>query len=135
MTPDDYARVLLTIVVFREARGDGPDAMRAVANVIRNRASKLQLGSDAEKLIKVITSKNQFSSMSVVGDSQTVVYPLATDYDYISSILNDTQPDNTLGAMFYANEAVVTSEWYKNNIENSPDHPITVKIGKQTFRK
>jgi spore germination cell wall hydrolase CwlJ-like protein len=134
LTPEDYSNVLLAITVWREARGEGPEGMRAVANVIRNRAAKLQLGSDVEKLISIITSKNQFSSMTILGDTQTVLWPKAADFETVQNVCLNAAPDNTNGALFYANEGAVTSEWYLKNIIQNPAHSITATIGKQTFR-
>jgi spore germination cell wall hydrolase CwlJ-like protein len=124
---------LLLIVCFREARGDGRDAMRAVAHVIANRVKAWKTD-----WISAITKPNQFSSMTVLGDSQTVVWPTEQDavnlYVLISNVYDGTDPDNTNGALYYANEANVTSEWYKTYIM-SPTHPISATIGPQTFRK
>ena len=123
---------LLLIVCFREARGDGREAMRAVAHVIANRVKVWK--SD---WISVITKPNQFSSMTILGDSQTIVWPTERDavnlYQLISNIYDGTDPDNTNGALYYANEANVTSEWYKTYIMR-PTHPICATVGQQTFR-
>lgn len=129
----DYAHCLLLIVAWREARGDGRDAMRAVAHVIKNRAD--QWGGD---LIHQITNKNQFSSMSVLGDSQTIVWPNEADVvnlaALIDNIVSGVDSDNTSGALYYANEVNVTSGWYKENIMTD-SHPVCAIVGQQTFRK
>lgn len=126
-----YDKFLCAICIFREARGDGNDAMLAVAHVIDNRAKAW-----GKSWAQVITDKNQFSSMSVIGDSQTIVWP--TEKDDLASIIDEVcqgrLDDVTHGALYYANEAHLQSEWYQRNII-TPAHPITALIGKQTFRK
>ena len=132
---EDYARCLLLVTAWREARGDGRDAMRAVAHVIKNRADVWGGG-----LIHQITSKNQFSSMTVLGDTQTVLWPDATDAvnlaDVINRVADNFDPDPTGGALYYANLATENSKWFKEEIIAKPEsHPITIVIGKQTFFK
>lgn len=128
-----YDKFLCAICIFREARGDGNDAMRAVAHVINNRAQAWK-----KTWAEVITDKNQFSSISVLGDSQTIVWPTEQQIDFLDSLIDaDTfslDIDNTHGALYYANEAHLQSEWYQRNIINA-NHPISALIGKQTFRK
>lgn len=138
MTVDDYAKSLLAIVIWREARGDGLDAMRAVAHVISNRAYKWHHGD----FINTITSPNQFSSMTIRGDSQTVLWPNDTVteqelFNLVESVFSGSDVDNTNGALFYAREdedLLKSSPWYVHNIISNPKHPIVAKIGTQTFR-
>lgn len=128
-----YDKILCAICVFREARGDGNDAMRAVAHVINNRAQAWK-----KTWAEVITDKNQFSSISVLGDSQTIVWltaqGLAEVEELVEAVASGASIDNTHGALYYANEAHLQSEWYQRNII-TPEHPVTALIGKQTFRK
>lgn len=131
MTLSDYEKALLAIVIFREARSDGVDGMAAVGSVVANRV-KAGWGSWAS----VITKRNQFSSISVIGDSQTVVYP-GDDvmlFNLAESIYFGDIPDPTKGSLYYANEANVTSQWYKDNIMTDA-HPVLAVIGSQTFRQ
>jgi hypothetical protein len=133
MTPSDYEKALLALVMYREARGDGMEAMRAVGHVVANRVAA-KWGDWS----KVITKHDQFSSMSVLGDSQNIVWinPITQPLlDAAEAVYGGNDPDVTLGAMYYANERTEDSEWYKTNIINSPNHPVTVIIGKQTFRR
>ena len=131
-----YNTVMLMLVGEREARGDGREAIRAVVHVVANRV-KAGWGD----WLSVITKKNQFSSITVVGDSQTVFWPGVRDVIDIWSLVNDVydgrDADNTGGALYYSNEAIsINNEWYRNEIINKPtEHPVTVVIGKQTFRK
>lgn len=131
--PAAYDEALLALVCWREARGEGREGMRAVAHVVANRVKAW-----GKSWLDTITSHNQFSSMSVLGDSQTILWPAEKDlydiWEFLDAVYTGKDPDNTSGALYYANEAHVTSEWYRTYIM-SPSHPITVVIGHQTFRK
>ena len=128
-----YDMALLVVVAFREARGDGRDAMRAVGHVIANRVA-----ANKSSWVTEICKPKQFSSMTICGDSQTIVWPSEKDtvnlYALMHSVYDGTDPDNTNGALFYANEANVTSNWYRQNIMTDA-HPITATIGSQVFRR
>lgn len=69
-----YDMALLVVVAFREARGDGRDAMRAVAHVVGNRVK-----ANKSSWVTEICKPKQFSSMTICGDSQTVVWPSEAD--------------------------------------------------------
>lgn len=133
MTRDDFNKSLLLLLVYREARGEGPDGMRAVAHVVRNRVSK-----GWGDWIGVMTKPNQFSSLSVLGDGQTIVWPAATNVDsltdMVESVYSGSDEDPTNGALYYANEVTATSGWYKTNIIDSGQHPVTLHLGHHTFR-
>ena len=128
----------LCLVAWKEARGDGDDAMRAVMHVIINRV--LSAGFP-KTLHDVIYQRNAFSSMTVPSDPEYNLQPHAGDpqYAYCETISNgvvtDSDVDLTCGAVYYANEKYITSGWYKKVIIDSGQHPVTVIIGKQTFRK
>lgn len=129
-----YDKALLILVAWREARGDGRDAMRAVAHVIANRVK-----ANNSSWVTEICKPKQFSSMTVCGDTQTVIWPLEKDvinvYAMLSKVYDGTDPDNTGGALFYANEPNVGPGWYRENIIDNPAHPITAVVGQQTFRR
>lgn len=139
-TKDDYNMLvaydmsLLITVAWREARGDGRDAMRAVGHVIANRVR-----ANKSNWIEEICKPNQFSSMTICGDSQTVIWPKEADvinlYALMHNVYDGTDIDNTKGALYYANEPEVGPGWYRTNIIENPMHPINAIIGKQTFRK
>lgn len=132
MTSDDYSKFLLALTIYREARGEGEAGMTAVGHVIANRC--FQWGRTWHD---AITSRNQFSSMSVAGDSQTVVWPPVNDpvFEIAENVYVGFSKDNTGGALYYANEGAISSDWYRKEIIENPEHPVTVVIGKQTFRK
>lgn len=132
---DECNRMLLAICLWREARGEGIVGMRAVGWVIRNRVMKL-----GQPWFKVITSKNQFSSMSVLGDSQTIVWgdpsilPFQEVCQLAKLIYEGTDTDPTNGALYYYNPVTATSKWFKENIVDNPDeHPSLGTIGNHTF--
>lgn len=75
-----YQLSLLALVMWREARGEGPEAMKAVGCCIRNRVKRpTWWGKD---YISVITKKWQFSSMAAAGDPQLMNYPQTGDSAY-----------------------------------------------------
>ena len=129
-----YDMALLVIVAFREARGDGRDAMRAVGHVIANRVA-----ANKSSWVTEICKPKQFSSMTICGDSQTIVWPTEKDtvnlYALMHSVYEGTDPDNTGGALFYANEPNVGPGWYRSEIIESGKHEVTVVVGQQTFRR
>ena len=127
------------LCLWREARGDGHDAMRAVAHVILNRVGAPGFASSVHD---VIFGKNQFTSMSVSSDPEFSLQPESDDAAYADAlsiagaVLNGQDDDLTNGAHYYCNPKTATSGWfYKNIVENSEDHPLTATIGKQVFYK
>ncbi len=133
MTRDDYNKALLLILVLREARGTGLDSIRAVAHVVRNR---VQAGWGTWN--QVMTAHNQFSSMVIRGDPNTVWYPADTDIDNLCSTIENVYDgkdiDLTHGALYYWNPQIATSGWFKDNIADNPDqHPQTGQFGPQVF--
>ena len=133
----DYAIFMMALTLWREARGDGEDGMRAVGHVIANRRN----ASFHRDWVAVITARNQFTSMSVHSDPETVLWPVTGDAVFAiamrlaADIIEGTDPDNTLGAQYYANLATMDRYgWFKQNILDEPEvHPQTAVIGKQTF--
>ena len=130
-----YEAVMLALVMWREARGEGRDGQRAVGHVVRNRA-KAGWGSVVECIVK----KNQFTSMSVPGDGQLTKWPTLSDGRFREAledaqrILDGSDGDLTGGALYYANLEVATSGWFFEHIVGDPvGHPVTATIGRHTF--
>lgn len=127
----------LCLVAWKEARGDGSDAMRAVMHVIANRVLSPRF---PKTLHDVIYQKNAFTSMSVPSDPEYNLEPKPGDLQYAychtidTNVADGTDDDLTHGAVYYANEKYVTSGWYKRVIIDSGQHPVTAVIGKQVFR-
>jgi N-acetylmuramoyl-L-alanine amidase len=131
----------LSLVMWREARGEGHDGMRAVGHVICNRVGALGF---PRTLHDVIYQKNAFTSMSVSSDPEfnLVPPPGDTQFAYCSaicpSVLNGSDVDPTFGAHYYENAAAATSGWFARVIAG-PDgygtegHSLTAHIGKQVF--
>jgi spore germination cell wall hydrolase CwlJ-like protein len=140
---DDLRSVALT--AWKEARGDGDMAMRAVMHVIKNRVGASGFAHDIHG---VVFGKNQFSSMSVVGDPEFNLDPeddhvSPLDYqaylycrEVVESVLNGTDADLTNGAKYYDNPKTATSGWFARAIVSDPiNHPLVATIGKQNFYK
>jgi len=130
---------LLALCIWREARGEGQDGMRAVAHVINNRVGKEGFGSTFQS---VILGKNQFTSMSVPTDPEFNLMPDVGDPQYsyclalAPTVLGGTDPDLTTGACYYANIKEATSGWFFKHIVNDPvNHPLLATIGHQNFYK
>ena len=125
----------LALVAWKEARGDGNDAMLAIMHICLNRISYPGFPTT---LHEVIYQKNAFTSMSVSTDPEYNLEPKPGDIQYgfceAQAPLARTQPDITGGAHYYADLKYVTSGWFLRNIVNDPlHHPHTVKIGRQDF--
>lgn len=130
-----YDVFLLALTMQREARGEGRDGMRAVGHVISNR-NLVGWGT----IYECITKRNQFSSISVLGDSQTIYYPKPTDFidtcHDAKRILYEHDEDLTNGALYYENPLLATSPWFIKNIRQDPvNHPTTLVLGNHTFYK
>jgi spore germination cell wall hydrolase CwlJ-like protein len=132
MNWEAYFKSLLSLVLWREARGEGHTGMRAVAHVIRNRVLATRLPDQWED---VIESAKQFSSMTVKGDSQTIDWPKQPDSSFedamqiAEAVYNGTDEDITGGATMYANLHVCHPNW------NFSELAQTVVIGAHTFWK
>lgn len=136
----DWFKSVFALVIWREARGEGRDGMRAVAHVIYNRVVASHLPDQWDD---VIEAKWQFSSMTAPGDSQLVVWPKQPNPEFEDAmqiaelIYMGGDFDITDGAHFYANLDAVpsTSSFWKTVANNIAEHPMTVKIGHHTFYK
>lgn len=136
MTWDDYYKAMLALTMWREARGEGREGMRAVGHVIRNRVRNGTFGDWDH----VITSKWQFSSISAPGDAQLVRWPDSPDDRFAlamqltDAIFEDNDPDITSGSLWYANlDFVPASSTFWETVARNPDNEFAVKIGNHTF--
>lgn len=136
-----FEKMEAALCAFREMRGDDYEGMVAVLCVLRNR---MQEGWFGGSLHRNVTAHNQFSSMTIHGDPETIVYPTAADLvagDFaeilkdIDAVFDGTLADTTHGALYYAVESESSSAWYRDNVSNNPAHPVVHQIGKTTFRK
>jgi len=139
---------LAKLCVWREARGESVEGIIAVCWVIRNRMEKYKKSS-----FDIVSSHNQFSSMTIHSDPQVVMYPSKDDskFEQISSAfdtvigmpfkpftndseLNVSFMDHTERATFYRNVADSDSVWFNNAVRDGKLIE-TVQIGKHTFYK
>lgn len=144
----EYEKGLAALLAWREENRNGPNGMLGVLFVIRARAKavtnpdwKWTQGSWS----RVMEAHNQFSSMSVIGDGQTVKYPDPRDpkfllvLQYVDTVYDDTRADNlTDGALYYADlgRGVEVGGWFDRNIIANPAvHPRTAQIGTTTYFK
>lgn len=129
----------MALCAWREARGEGEDGMRAVLNVIRNRAASWYSHS-RHPIHEAVYAKNQFSSMSIPNDQQFNLQPHLYDPEMgfcmqtARAILNGDDADPTKGALYYRNPRTATSIWFQRAIVDKPnEHPHLATIGNHEF--
>ena len=136
-----YETSMLAVCIWREARGEGANGMRAVACVIRNRA---RAGWRGGSWVGNIVAPNQFTSMKVRGDNMLVQWPrpdinprpLADvfAFEIADSFFTGDPPDITGGALYFRNPQSATSAWFEREIVQKPGvHPETARIGNHVF--
>lgn len=109
---NDWYRIALALVAWREARGEGNVGMRAVMCVVRNRVNSGMGDWD-----HVITKRWQFSSMTAPNDPMLVQWPDSPDPQFEAAlqmsdgIFDGSTQDITGGATFYFNPHVVLPTW------------------------
>ena len=137
MTGLEFEKSVVALAAWREMRGEGINAMLAVVFVLRNRA---KAGWNGGSIYQNAIKLNQVSSMSVLGDKNTIKYPDIRDPDFqtllhkIDAIYEDVPDMITSGAKYYAVLTDATSGWFFENIVNKPlEHPRVAQIGKTTF--
>jgi spore germination cell wall hydrolase CwlJ-like protein len=130
-----------SLCLWREARGEGHEGMRAVAWVIDNRSKAW-----GKSILEVLMQPNQFTSMRDKKQPDgTWKFEFPPDADpqwedarqIVGNLLTgqDTE-DPTDGALFYYNPQTADSSWFTRNIADNPkDHPQTVTIGRHVFFK
>jgi N-acetylmuramoyl-L-alanine amidase len=124
-----YAVVLLGICVWREARGESPEAQAGVAWSIMNRASKPSWwGHD---VVSCILMPAQYSSFNK-NDPNSTKFPLETDTAFIAimNMIENIPVDPTGGATSY----------YDSSMDSAPPYwaksmTMVSKIGNLRFLK
>src|ERR1700747_377163 len=118
----NYNLLMAALCAWREARGEGSEGVRAVLWVLFNRSKAW-----GKSLAGVVVQRNQFTSMTIRGDSNTVLWPLDTDLIFtqvqqMAQAIQDgtDEHDPTSGALYYYNPAIATSDWFMQNIVGSP---------------
>ena len=129
MNYSDWYKAVLALVIWREARGEGAEGMRAVAHVIKNRVDASHLPDSWDT---VIERKWQFSSMTAPGDPMLVQWPIHPDASFAQAmkiaaeVFSGSDPDLTSGATHYCNLNVCHPAWADTL------HQVAV-IGHHTF--
>lgn len=129
MNWEDFDKVSMALCMWREARGEGVDGMRAVGHVINNRAIALK-----KSWAQIVYAKLQFSSMTYPEDPQLTNIPVVPDEQFAQActiadaIAAGTDEDLTQGAQYYFADSIAMPNWAKQMTETS-------KIGRQTFFK
>jgi hypothetical protein len=143
VTVADYEKALASLLAWREERSNGTNGMLGVLFVVRNRSKAMWSSGDWSKIIE---GHNQFSSISVLGDSQTVTFPDVRDPSFLAilqavdSVYDDERVDVlTNGALYYADlgsKGYTVGGWFDRNIVQDPaTHPRIAQIGTTTYFK
>jgi len=130
---DYYEDILLALLIWREARGELPEARAGVLHVVLNRAADLARRWPSTRA-RVILAANQFSSFSA-GDPNAAKFPFPWDVPWIECcrVVEHPPPDPTSGANMYHSGA-----WEALSDRSKRDFPqdkITARIGAFTFYK
>lgn len=131
---------LLALCMWREARGEGEEGMRAVGHVVMKRAATWYR-TYAEPVHMAIMYRGQFTSMSDPRDPEYRLHPVEGDPQYAFCrqiallLIAGTDPDITKGALYYANlEELKPNCWFIREIVAQPtQHPELARIFRQTF--
>lgn len=143
MTVEDFEKAQAVLLAWREERSNGANGMLGVLFVVRNRA---KAGWGTGDWCRVIDAHNQFSSMTVLGDGQTVEYPDVRDPQFlqvlqtVDAVYDDEKKDLlTNGALYYADLASPAYDkggWFDRTIVQDPaNHPRVAQIGTTTYFK
>lgn len=129
MNWSEFQKWCAALCMWREARGEGRDGLRAVCHVIANR-SALRKRSWAE----IVYQHLQFSSMTFGQDPQLILVPHEPDpvfedcYEIANLVFNGGDFDLTQGADHYFADTIQMPTWASNMT-------FTVKIGHHSFYK
>lgn len=142
MTNEDYVKAIACLLAEREERSNGTNGILGVLFVLRNR---VRAGWFKGEWMSNITAKNQFSSMTVLGDPMTVWYQDPREPAFqkvlqlVDQVFDGTLQDMTAGALYYADlnsKGFVKDGWYDRNIVQQPAvHPRVATIGTTTYFK
>ncbi len=138
MDTQEFEKSILALALWREDRSGGMDGMTAVGNCLHNRTKTWK-----QSWSQVVEGKNQLSSMTYLGDSQTVLYPDPRDPGFIKllqavdGIYAGTGTDLSNGGLYYAALGNITpGGWFQREIVGEPEeHPVCARAGGHTFYK
>lgn len=117
---------MLSLCVWREARGEGYFGMKAVASVIRNRVADPRW---PHNLRDVVLQKRQFSCFNA-DDPQVTKYPDFNDVwdECVRACEFSLRGDPTNGANHYHSTSIAPPKW-------ADPAKITARIGNHIFYK
>lgn len=115
---DMSERVLLGLVVWREARGESDECRTAVAYSILNRVR--HPGWWGKTILAVIAKKWQYSSMTDPNDPQLTTWPQYSDdwfecLEIANDVIDGTLPDPAPGADSYYDCSIKPPKWATPN--------------------
>ncbi len=129
-----YPLVLMALCAWREARHEGAEAMAGVCHTILNRSKKP--GWWGNSVVNCIRQRNQFTSMTFLGDPQLTLYPDVADPNWKTALgiagkaIEGTLDDPTNGATYYYDATLDRNPpWWSTN--GSTYH--TANIGQLRF--
>lgn len=110
-------RVLLGMVVWREARGESDECRAAVAHSVLNRVSRPTWWG--RTVLTVVARKWQYSSMTAPGDPQLILWPIDGDASWweclqiACDVLDGEIPNTAPGADSYFDVSIQPPKWAK----------------------
>lgn len=128
---------ILSLMMWREARNQGFQGMRAVGHVANNRARTLRTS-----IALTVCEDAQFTSINPpkkTYDPQLDVWPRPDDIYFqqamsiANEILGGTSVDPTGGASFYWNPKTANSPWFERVVANGPRFEKSATLGDHEF--
>lgn len=146
MVITDFIKSMACLTAWREENINKLNGMTAVLFALRNRFDAAPAGGFKKDWLANIASHGQFSSMTILGDGQTVHYPDPRDPEFIQllqvvdGIYDGTTVDKlTSGALFYSDmtsPSYTKGGWFDRNIAGNPEvHPRVAQVGSTTYFK
>jgi N-acetylmuramoyl-L-alanine amidase len=128
---------ILSLMIWREARNQGLEGMKAVGHVANNRARAAR-----KSIALIICEDAQFTSINPPKksyDSQLDVWPLPDDLFFqqamaiANEILDGASVDPTGGATFYWNPKTASSPWFDRVVANGPAYEKSLVLRDHEF--
>jgi hypothetical protein len=140
VTNEDYVKAIACLLAEREEQTNGTNGMLGVLFVLRNRVNAGWFKGD---WLANISARNQFSSMTVLGDAMTIKYQDPREPAFqkvvqmVDQVYDGSLPDMTAGALYYADlnsPGFVKGGWFDKTILANPDKfPRVAQIGTTTY--
>lgn len=130
MIQPEFQKWVTALCLWKEARGEGHDGMRAVCHVIANRALRRN-----KSWAEIVYQPWQFSSMTASNDPQLDKVPVEIDvvifadaYNIANAVYTSKDEDITNGADHYYANTITKPTWAEGMT-------ATATIGKHLFFK